>query len=323
MRPRLTLRRESLIALILVSAFLHTAPALAQKLAQIHIGVPTNTVTWFPLYVAWKKGLFQEQGIELLPVTMSVRASLGALASRHISYITPLGSSMTAIANGLPAKVIMIFAVRSHHVLVARRDIANPGALRGRTVAISQPGGTVHRQFLKILEHYKVDPKSVQMINLGEMPSRALALKAGTIDAAMLSVPYDLFMEKDGFRPIAYMKDVAEFPLLGLIAHDERLREKPEEVKRILAAALKGIAYTKSHREEVLPLLKQFAGLTDIEMSRKTFDVIKELWPDNGIPSNAGLATALSMADVPANVPADKFVDWSPISEAVMSLKTR
>jgi NitT/TauT family transport system substrate-binding protein len=320
---RQTPRSKNLFALILLVVFTHADPAPAQKLTQIYIGVPTNTVTWFPLYVAWKKGIFQEQGIELLPVTMSVRASLGALASRHISYITPLGSSMTAIANGLPAKVIMIFAVRSHHVLVAKRDIANPSALRGRGVAISQPGGTVHRQFLKILEHYKVDAKTVQMINLGEMPARALALRTGTIDAAMLSVPYDLFMEKDGFRPIAYMKDIAEFPLLGLIAHDERLREKPDEVKRILAAALKGIAYTKSHREEVLALLKQFAGLPDIEMSRKTFDVIKELWPDNGIPSNTGLATALSMADVPAIVPADRIVDWAPVSEAAVSLKIR
>lgn len=309
-----------LLSLVLIIC---AAPGNAQKLTQIHIGVPTNTVTWFPLYVAWKKRIFQEQGIEMLPVTMSVRASLGALASRHISYITPLGSSMTAIANGLPAKVIMIFAVRSHHVLVAKREIAAPGALRGRGVAISQPGGTVHRQFLKILEHYKVDPKEVKMVNLGEMPNRALALKAGTIDAAMLSVPYDLFMEKDGFKPIAYLKDILEFPLLGLIAHDERIREKPDEVKRVLSAALKGIAYTKSHREEVLPLLKEFVGLPTIDMTRKSFEVIKELWPDNGIPSDKGLATALSMADVPANFPADKVVDWSLVVEAGAFVKAR
>jgi ABC-type nitrate/sulfonate/bicarbonate transport system substrate-binding protein len=315
--------RKKILALFLIGAIVHAAPALAQKLTQIHIGVPTNTVTWFPLYVAWKKGIFQEQGIELLPVTMSVRASLAALASRQISYITPLGSSMTAIANGLPAKVIMIFAVRSHHVLVSRRDIATPSALRGRGVAISQPGGTVHRQFLKILEHYKVDAKEVNMINLGEMPSRAMALKSGNIDAAMLSVPYDLFMEKDGFKPIAYLKDIAEFPLLGLVAHDERIREKPDEVKKLLTAALKGIAYTKSHRDEVLPLLKQFAGLPDLDMTRKTFDVIKGLWPDDGIPSDKGLATALSMADVPANFSADKIVDWSLVGEAAASLKTR
>ena len=100
---------------------------------------------------------------------------------------------MTAIANGLPAKVIMIFAVRSHHVLVSKREIAAPRALRGHGVAISQPGGTVHRQFLKILEHYKVDPKDVKMVNLGEMPNRALALKdrhhrRGDVERALRSV---------------------------------------------------------------------------------------------------------------------------------------
>lgn len=313
--------KANFIVLISLGLILSAAPAQAQKLTQIHIGVPTNTVTWFPLYVAWKKGFFQEQGIEMLPVTMSVRASLGALASRHVGYITPLGSSMTAIAGGLPAKVIMIFAVRSHHVLVAKRDIGTPSALRGRGVAISAPGGTVHRQFLKILEHHKVDSKSVNTVNLGEMPSRALALKTGNIDAAMLSVPYDLFMEKDGFKPIAYMKDVAEFPLLGLIAHDERVREKRDEVKKLLSAALKGIAYTKSHREEVLPLLRSFAGLPSIEMSRATYEIVREIWPDNGIPSEKGLATALSMADVPASFPSDKMVDWSLVSEAASALK--
>jgi ABC-type nitrate/sulfonate/bicarbonate transport system substrate-binding protein len=161
------------------------------------------------------------------------------------------------------------------------------------------------------------------MVNLGEMPNRAMALKTGTIDAAMLSVPYDLFMEKDGFRPIAYLKDILEFPLLGLIAHDERIRERPDEVKKVLTAALKGIAYSKTHREEVLPLLKQFVGLPTIDMTRKTYDVIKELWPDNGIPSDKGLTTALSMADVPASFPTEKVVDWSLVTEAAAALKTR
>ncbi|HWL93194.1 MAG TPA: hypothetical protein VNT79_06640, partial [Phycisphaerae bacterium] len=70
---------QTLVAFLFGALLLcQSEPAAAQKLVQVHIGVPTNTVTWFPLYVAWKKGLFQEQGIEMLPVTMSVRASLGA-----------------------------------------------------------------------------------------------------------------------------------------------------------------------------------------------------------------------------------------------------
>jgi ABC-type nitrate/sulfonate/bicarbonate transport system substrate-binding protein len=317
--------KQNVIALLIVAAFhmSYAAPGHAQKLTQIHIGVPTNTVTWFPLYVAWKKGIFHEQGIELLPVTMSVRASLGALAAKHISYITPLGSSMTAIANGLPAKVIMIFAIKSHHVLVAKPEIGSATRLRGRSVAISQPGGTVHRQLLKVLEHYKVDPKEVKVVNLGEMPNRALALKAGNIDAAMLSIPYDLYMEQDGFKTLAYVKDVSEFPLLGLIAHTDHLRERPDEVKKVLTSALKGIAYTKTHREEVLPLLKQFIGLPNLEMSRKAFEAIKELWPDDGLPSEHGLRTGLNLADVPSSFPAEKIVDWSILNQATAALKPR
>ena len=317
-------RQQKQIAWLLFAlAISYPVTGHGQKLTTVHIGVPTNTVTWLPLYVAWKKGIFQEQGLEILPVTMSVRASLGALAAKHISYITPLGSSMTAIANGLPAKVIMIFAVRSHHVLVTKGEIGNPKELRGRAVAISQPGGTVHRQFLKILEHFKVDAKEVKVINLGEMPNRAVVLKTGNIDGAMLSIPYDLFMEKDGFKPFVYLKDISEFPLLGLIAHDDRIRERPDEVKRVLSAALKGIAYTKSHREEVLPLLQQFIGLPTREMAGKTYDVIKGLWPDDGMPSANGLATALSMADVPSTFATEKIVDWSLVTTAAASLKTR
>ena len=70
----------------------------------------------------------------------------------------------------------------------------------------------------------------------------------------------------------------------------------------------------------MLPLLKEFVGLPTIDMTRKTFEVIKDLWPDKGIPSEKGLATALSMADVPSNFPADKVVDWSLVTEAA---KTR
>jgi NitT/TauT family transport system substrate-binding protein len=319
------LRERRVLVVLIVAAWIlsNAAPAHAQKLTQIHVGVPTNTVTWFPLYVAWKKGIFEEQGIELLPVAMSVRSSLGALAAKHISYITPLGSSMTAIANGLPARVIMIFATRSHHVLVSKPEIGAVSRLKGRSVAISQPGGTVHRQLLKILEHHKVDPKEVKLVNLGEMPNRALALKAGNIDAAMLSIPFDLYLEQDGFKPLSYVKDVAEFPLLGLITHNDHLRERPDEVKRVLTAALKGIAYTKSHREELLPLLRQFIGLPTVEMSRRAFEVIKELWPDNGMPSEHGLKTGLDLADVPPTFPSERIVDWTILKQANAALKTR
>ena len=87
-----------LIGLICSLSTNHPAQLYAQKLTRIHIAVSANTVSWFPLYVGWKKGLFKEQSIEILPVQMSVRSALAGLASKQIPYITAIGSSMKAIA---------------------------------------------------------------------------------------------------------------------------------------------------------------------------------------------------------------------------------
>src|SRR5262245_3600385 len=90
--------------LVIIVLFGILSSARAQTLTPIHIGVSTNSATWFPLYVAWKKGLFREQGVELLPIYMQARTSLAALASKQIGYITQTGSALTAIARGLPAR---------------------------------------------------------------------------------------------------------------------------------------------------------------------------------------------------------------------------
>jgi ABC-type nitrate/sulfonate/bicarbonate transport system substrate-binding protein len=70
----------------------------------------------------------------------------------------------------------------------------------------------------------------------------------------MLSIPYDLYLEKEGFRPLVYVKDVLEFPLAGIVVHNDRLRDRPDEVTKVLTGVLRGIRYTKTNREEMPPL---------------------------------------------------------------------
>src|SRR5918999_5682479 len=224
MNPAKAIPKASVLGIFLLWGCLHVAHA--ENLTTVHIGVPTNSATWFPLYVAWKRGIFREEGLDLVPVTMQARTSLAALASKQVGFITQIGSPLTAIARGLPARLIMVFCERSHHVLVAKPEISSPAQLRGRAVAISQPGGTVHRELLMVLVKLRIRPNEIKIVSLGSTPNGVTALKLGNVDAAMLLVPHDLYLEKDGFRPLAYIKDVAEFPLAGFVAHNDRLRER-------------------------------------------------------------------------------------------------
>jgi len=309
------------VVIFLLFGFLHAAHA--ENLTNIHIGVPTNSATWFPLYVAWKKGMFRDQGLDLVPVTMQARTALAALASKQIGFITQIGSPMTAITRGLPATLIMVLCDRSHHVLVTKPEITAPAQLRGRVVAISQPGGTVHRELLAILEKYKIDPNAVRTVSLGSTPHGITALKSGTVDAAMLLIPHDLYLEKDGFTGLVYLKDVLEFPLAGIVAHNDQLRDRPNEVKKILLGALRGIHYSKTRGEELLPMLKEFLGLESLEMAKKAYQRMTDIWSDSGVPSEKGLRTAASLAEVPTAFPLDKLANWSLLDEARSALKTR
>ena len=163
MRRRTSKLHLAFVLFALVGSVVH-----AQTLTPIHIGVSTNSATWFPLYVAWKKGLFRQQGLELLPVYMQARTSLAALASKQIGYITQTGSAITAISRGLPARLVMVFTDKTHHVLVVKPEITSPSQLRGHVVAISQPGGTVHRELLMILEKFKIESNEVKTASLGD-----------------------------------------------------------------------------------------------------------------------------------------------------------
>lgn len=286
-----------------------------------YVGTPTRSVGWFPLYVADKKGFFREHGLSPAPVIMGARVAVTALATKEIPYIAAFGTILSGAARGLPIKLIIALGAHSHHVLVARPEIGSVSDLRGRTVAISQPGATPHRELLLILRKFGVDPKEVKVLAVGEDANRVMALRLRQVDAIITGVPYDLVAAKDGFKQLVYMKDVTEFPLMGLATHDSRIQSEPEEIRKILTAVLKGIAYSKTHREEVLPLLKEFVGLDSLETARKAYEVVRGIWPDHGQPSEEGLNTVMAESGVPANTPVEKLVHWKLLKEVLASMK--
>ncbi|OGP29017.1 MAG: hypothetical protein A2038_03235 [Deltaproteobacteria bacterium GWA2_57_13] len=295
----------------------------AEGTQRLYLGTPTRSVSWFPLFVAMKKGFFQEQGLFSEPVLMDPRVAVTALAAKEIPYITVLGSGISGAARGLSIKLIMVLGAKSHRVLVASSKITSVSELRGRTVATGQIGADPHQDLLLVLRRHGIDPKEVKVLPVGSDMNRVIALKTNRAQAMITGVPYDLLVEKDGFKQLVYVKDVMELPIMGLATHDDWIRERPQEVKKILTAILRGIAFTKANREEVLPLLKEFVGLEDLEMAGKAFDTVKDIWPVNGMPSDEGLRNVFARAGLSPSMPVEKIVNWSLLIEAEKLLSRR
>lgn len=304
--------KRTLLVLFLVSLFFALPSASqAQGTQRLYLGTPSRSVSWFPLFVAMKKGFFQEQGLSPEPVLMDPRVAVTALAAKEIPYITVLGSGINGASRGLPVKFIMVLGAKSHRVLVGPKEVASVKELRGRTVATGQVGADPYQDLVMILRRHDIDPNQVKVLPVGSDMNRVLALKSHRADAMITAIPYDLLVEKDGFKPLVYVKDLMELPIMGLVTHEDRIRERPQEVEKVLVAILKGIAYTKSNRDEVLPLLREFVGLESLEMARKAYDAVKDIWPDDGLTSDEALKNAFARAGLPSSIAAEKIVNWS------------
>lgn len=316
---------KQLLLLVLSTAafcFGSVLDAIAQDRTKIYVGTSAiHSPTLFPLFVAEQKGMFKDQGFDIAPVYMVPRVQIPALTAKEIPYVTGLGSVLSGAARGLPVKLVMVFMAHSPQVLVSRSQIRSVGELRGRSVGVTQSGATEHRFLLLILKKYGIDPQEVRVVSLRETPNRILAVKEGIVDAAVLDVFSGLRLEKEGYKQLIFVKDITELPATGLATHDDRIREKRTEVRRMLSAILRANAYIKSRATDLPAMMKQYMNLPAIEAARTAFDAYKGLWSENGLTSDEGLRNVAVLGGVPENTPLDKLADWSILKEALASTK--
>ena len=255
--------------------------------------------------------MFRDEGLNVAPIYMVPRVQVPALTAKEIPYGTAMGSVLSAAARGMPLKLILVFMANSPQVLVSRRQISSPKELRGRSVAVTQTGATEHRFLLLILKKFGIDQQDVKVVSLRETPNRILALKQGIVDAAILDVFSGVRLEKEGFRQLVFVKDITELPATGLATHEDRIREKRTEVRKMLTAILRANAYIKSRATDLPDLMKEFMKLPDLDAARMAFEAYRGLWSENGLTSDEGLRNVATLGGVPSSVPNEKLADWS------------
>jgi hypothetical protein len=58
-----------------------------------------------------------------------------------------------------------------------------------------------------------------------------------------------------------------------------------------------------------------------LEIAKKTYQRLRDIWSNNGIPSEQGLRTAATLAEVPTSFPVASLANWTFINEAAASFK--
>ena len=200
-------RRVTIILFCAVWAF---DIGLAQERPKIYLGATSKTLGYSPLWVAAKKGFFEQQGLDVqLVLLRGVPMTVQALAANSLHF----GSGgpepyIEASERGLDFIVIGGIINGIAQFLVAGKNYKTYDDLRGATFGTSSLTGgivTAMREALKLkgLEY----PRDYKLLIIaGGSSANLAALQAGQIAATTMAAPLNYAAQEAGFNILGKLK---------------------------------------------------------------------------------------------------------------------
>jgi NitT/TauT family transport system substrate-binding protein len=303
-----------LVLSLLLPFFIERAPVTAQS-TKIHISAPSKSLSWFPIHLAREKGFYRAEGLDVDYVIIKPQVAMQALIAGDVGYTTALGSTIRAAFRGVPLRVVMTIADKPLFALIARPGIHSVEELKGKLLGISSFGASTDTYARALLRRYRLIPnQDVKILALGGGLSRVAAMKTGAVDAALIEAPYNVMLEREGFRKILFVGDLIPSPLAGFGTRLEKIQNQRDEVQRLVRATLRGIQHAKSNREESVRAIMKWADM-DQGLADGSYDMAASGWSSTGAASAQGLQIAMEelKAEMKLDAPPDpaKAFDWS------------
>jgi len=252
----------SLCLLAAIAAPIDVAAQPAMK--KVRLGIQSNNIGFLPFHLAFHKGYYREQGIELETIFMATQAVNAAFLRGDIDYSAAINGTIQTIVRGNPAKILACAVDRPLISLIARKEIRSAHDLKGRRIGGSTPGGTATLMAETALKHFGLQAgRDVTIVPLRD--NRLPALDSGSVDAALLGVPENILALDRGYHELLFLGDIVNFPQNAIGASMKKIQENPDEVYGMVRAALRALYFSLEprNREEVTAIVMKQWKLTD------------------------------------------------------------
>jgi NitT/TauT family transport system substrate-binding protein len=275
-----------LVVIALSLTILSGAVSAADK---VRMSISAVDVSFLTAGLALKRGMFRDEGLDLELIRMNANVSITALATGDIDYTMVFSSVVRGALRGMPMKVVASYMDSSTHLLIARPEYKSIRDLKGKTLAVSNYGATSDVAARMMMKHGGIDPeKELKIIQLGAERGRYAALKEGIVDVAVLSPPTDTDAQRNGFRVLSRFHELFKLPFTGIGTNLKKLKEKPDEVKRMVRAMLKANRFVRANREGTIQTMMDWVKV-DRESAAATYDSTWKIFSEDGSISESGL----------------------------------
>ena len=291
--------------------------ALAER---IFFAYPSPSTSFLPLVVAQKRGFFNDEGVQLELVNVRPAITIPGLLTGNVDFTTILGTPIGARMRGAPVVIVGVFADKPMDFLVGAKGIRSAKDLKGRVVGISALGSATHFLTLRILNAIGLDPnRDVTIRAVGDEGLRLQALATGLIHAALLGSQGVIEGQKLGFGVIVASADVIEtLPLGGVSTTLKKVKENPEQVRRVLRAGLKGLRYVRENKPGTIDVIQSWFKL-DKTVAAATYDLAIKSYSRNGEVNDKGILLSMEFARASGKIEKEmspsEMVDFSLLRE--------
>jgi ABC-type nitrate/sulfonate/bicarbonate transport system substrate-binding protein len=314
------LGRKSVV--LFASAFLLAVlnlPGGSSIADSIKFALPGNSMGYLPLFVAIHRGFFKDETIDIEVPRLVPTIAHNALMAGEVQYHGLADSALGLAARGAPLKAIFYAADRPMYFLMGRKEIRSVAELKGKKVGISRYGGTSDLSARLVLRHFGVQPeRDVAVLQIGSESGRIAALRAGGVEAIIVPVPANVLLKREGFNQLSFVGDVTEFASNGYTTTDQRLKEHPQEVKKVVRALYRGLRFAKERPESTIDIIQK-EWKVEPDVAKESFQSIIIALNEDGIIGEKQLKVHFDIirktGKHPGEIPVEKVVDFRPLRE--------
>jgi NitT/TauT family transport system substrate-binding protein len=289
------------------------------------IAYPSPSTSFLPLIVAHRRGFLEEENFQTDFVRTNINVIIQALMAGSVDYVTTSTASLTARMKGIPSVVIGFFAAKPMDFLVGAKGIASAKDLKGKVVGISAAGSVTHLLTLRVLEGIGLDPATDVIIRpIGGEDLRLQALETGIVQAALLGSQGVIQGEKAGLKMLVAGADVVDsLAFSGLATTVKKVKENPDQVRRMLRGSMKGLRYVWENKNGTVDVLESWLKL-DKKIASMTYDLALKSYSRNGEVDDRGIQLTVDMINarekIDKRINVGDFVDYTQLREARKNL---
>ena len=321
------LRLISVVTIFLTLS--NSQPVPAQT--KFPVGVGTKTLGTSLLWIATKKGFFEEAGLDVQPVLLrGTPIAVQALVGESLYVTFGSADAMVSAAVGGADLVSVAGAINGlTQAIVAGKKYKTFKELRGTTIGVQSLASGATTTLKRIFKANGLEyPADYKLLATGGGNFNLAALSSGQVAAAFLVVPLVYAAEEQGMNVLAYYKDYFPNYQLTVMSVKRMWAEKHRGVLvNFLKGALRANRWLFANKEAAAEFLAKEIQIPPA-LARKGWEyyTVNRIWHPNLDINTEGMKVALDVLAEEAKFSAPdptKYIDRSYLQQALKEISGR